>query len=167
MECLLEVPMWQEYQTSVCAWTETLLFFAYFACTFFRPAICPPHLTVLFARPYSPPRQNALPCTRRRLNFGCFCIIISETAHTIKEYTERADKMEARPTRKQNRHMMRALWYIPYWPAKGAPATSSAGRIQRNRAGVSWHTTLLAKSSVLYLCEGEGCVGPISWPLLW
>src|SRR5699024_8916131 len=31
-----------------------------------------------------------------------------------------------------------------------------AGRIQRNRAGVSWHTTLLAKSSVLYLCEGEG-----------
>ena len=30
-----------------------------------------------------------------------------------------------------------------------------AGRIQRNRAGVSWHTTLLAKSSVLYLCEGE------------
>ena len=35
-----------------------------------------------------------------------------------------------------------------------------AGRIQRNRAGVSWHTTLEPKSSVLYLCAADGsCVG--------
>ena len=35
-----------------------------------------------------------------------------------------------------------------------------AGRIQRNRAGVSWHTTLVTKSSVLYLCAADGsCVG--------
>ena len=40
--------------------------------------------------------------------------------------------------------------------AKNRLPPVAAGRIQRNRAGVSWHTTLLAKSSVLYLCEGEG-----------
>ena len=40
--------------------------------------------------------------------------------------------------------------------AKNRLPPVAAGRIQRNRAGVSWRTTLLAKSSVLYLCEGEG-----------
>src|SRR5699024_1069194 len=40
-----------------------------------------------------------------------------------------------------------------------------AGRIQRNRAGVSWHTTLLAKSSVLYLCKGEGSTDRLRAPI--
>src|SRR5699024_11816404 len=34
-----------------------------------------------------------------------------------------------------------------------------------NRAGVSWHTTLLAKSSVLYLCEGEGGTDRLRAPI--
>ena len=46
--------------------------------------------------------------------------------------------------------------------AKNRLPPVAAGRIQRNRAGVSWHTTLLAKSSVLYLCEGEGCLEPLA-----
>ena len=37
-----------------------------------------------------------------------------------------------------------------------------AGRIQRNRAGVSWHTTLVTKSSVLYLCAADGSWGELS-----
>ena len=41
----------------------------------------------------------------------------------------------------------------------------AAGRIQRNRAGVSWRTTLLAKSSVLYLCEGEGGTDRLRAPI--
>ena len=47
-----------------------------------------------------------------------------------------------------------------------APALC-AGRIQRNRAGVSWHTTLEPKSSVLYLCAADGsCVGQFRSALL-
>ena len=34
---------------------------------------------------------------------------------------------------------------------EGTGSNAIAGRIQRNRAGVSWHTTLFAKSSVLHL----------------
>src|SRR5699024_4493223 len=34
-----------------------------------------------------------------------------------------------------------------------------------NRAGVSWHTTLLGKSSVLYLCEGEGGTDRLRAPI--
>ena len=47
----------------------------------------------------------------------------------------------------------------PVWILTAAlPAAPAlcAGRIQRNRAGVSWHTTLEPKSSVLYLCAADG-----------
>ena len=49
--------------------------------------------------------------------------------------------------------------------AKNRLPPVAAGRIQRNRAGVSWHTTLLAKSSVLYLCEGEGGTDRLRAPI--
>ena len=49
--------------------------------------------------------------------------------------------------------------------AKNRLPPVAAGRIQRNRAGVSWRTTLLAKSSVLYLCEGEGGTDRLRAPI--
>ena len=50
--------------------------------------------------------------------------------------------------------------------AKNRLPPIAAGRIQRNRVGVSWHTTLLAKSSVLYLCKGEGSTDSLRAPHL-
>ena len=49
--------------------------------------------------------------------------------------------------------------------AKNRLPPIAAGRIQRNRVGVSWHTTLLAKSSVLYLCKGEGSTDRLRAPI--
>ena len=49
--------------------------------------------------------------------------------------------------------------------AKNRLPSVAAGRIQRNRAGVSWHTTLVTKSSVLYLCEGEGGTDRLRAPI--